>query len=188
MTEPHSPTIYTRLRAVHSALDAAGFEHAVGGAIALAVHVLEPRFTADIDLNVIADPEDPEPLLAALPPEITVHPLAARDLRATGQTRLIWPDPDTPVDLFLPQHPTFHRLVTDRAEEVDFLGEGIKVLSATDLMVFKMLFDRAKDWVDIEAMLQAGAGDPDEAAQWVSEFVGADDHRLARFARLRAGS
>lgn len=186
MAEPYHPTLLVRLRAVNAALTAAGYEHAVGGAIALAVHVRDPRFTSDIDLNVIADALHPEPLLACMPDGVVVHDSAAEEIRSSGQTRLIWPDPMTPVDLFLPQHPIYHRLVTDRAESADFLGAGIKVISATDLMVFKMMFNRSKDWVDIETLLEAGAGDPTEAARWIADFLGEDDVRLSRLRELVA--
>lgn len=183
--EPHLPLLLERLRAVHQHLDVAGFRHAFGGAVALGVHA-EPRATVDLDINVLSDPADPAPVLAAMPPGVEIPPTAVEELRARGQVRLHWPDPDTPIDLFLPQHPTFHRLVDERAEAADFLGAGVRVISATDLMVFKMLFDRRKDWADIEALLEAGAGDPDEAARWVGEIVGADDHRLVELAQLRA--
>ena len=171
--------LMTRLVSVHDALDAAGFDHAIGGAIALAIHA-EPRFTADIDLNVIADPAAPAALLAALPRDIAIHEAAEKEIREDGQTRLTWHDPETPLDLFLPQHPTYHQLVADRAILCEFPGATIKVITATDLMVFKMMFNRTKDWADIESLLAAGAGDPAEAAQWIAEFLGADDPRLAR--------
>lgn len=186
MAEPYAPVLLVRLQAIHVALEGAGFDHAVGGAIALAVHVEEPRFTADIDLNVIADPLHPEAMLDCLPEGITRHAAAVDQIRKDGQTRLIWPDPNTPVDLFLPQHLIYHRLVTDRAVPAAFLGEGIKVVSATDLMVFKMLFNRSKDWVDIESLLDAGAGDPVEAGRWISEFLGERDSRIDRLAALVA--
>lgn len=187
MPDPYTPLLLQRLRAIHAGLDVAGFEHCVGGAIALAVHVREPRFTADIDLNVMADPSQPEALWAALPDDVVVHDAAASEIRRDGQTRLIWPDPVTPVDLFLPQHPTFHQLVNDRAVPVDFLGEGIRVMSATDLIVFKSMFDRSKDWVDIETMIECGSGDVDEAVRWLTQFFGSDDSRIARLRRLEHG-
>lgn len=75
--------------------------------------------------------------------------------------------------------------MNDRAEPAEFLGDGVRVISATDLMVFKMLFDRRKDWADIEALLMAAAGDPDEAAAIVADIVGPHDHRLVELARVR---
>lgn len=179
------PLLLTRLQAIHDALDAAGFDHAVGGGIALAHHVEQPRFTADIDLNILADPDHPEHVLAAMPAAILVQEGAADELRSRGQVRLFWPEPTTPVDIFLPQHHAYHQLVTDRAMLSPYLGEGIKVLSATDLIVFKTLFDRSKDWVDIESMLENGAGDIDEVRIWLTEFLGPDDTRIARLDRLQ---
>jgi len=175
-----------RLIAVHQHLAAAGFDHAVGGALALSQHVFPPRGTADIALNVTADPAHPERLLAALPREVEVHTGAAEQLQSSGQVRLWWQSPTlaTPVDLFLPQHPTFHHLIVERAEPTIFFGTEIKTLTATDLMVFKMLSNRRKDWADIESLLRCGAGDTAEAAEWVASILGPDDSRFAQLQEL----
>ena len=173
------PQLFERLIAVHEALERGGFEHAIGGAIALSTHIRDPRTTRDIDLNIIANPARPEPLLACLPSEIQIHGGARNELMRDGQTRLIWPDPRTPVDIFLPQHPVFHHSVAARAQPIDFFGTPIKVLAATDLMVFKMLFNRGKDWVDIIEIVRAGTADTDEAKGWIAELLGEDDSRIA---------
>lgn len=94
------------------------------------------------------------------------------------------PHPDTALDLFLPQHPTYHRLVVERAVPVDFLGAGIKVITATDLVVFKALFNRSKDWVDIEALITESTPDIDEALRWLSEFLPEGDSRISRLRAL----
>lgn len=180
------PLILRRLVMLHESLEDAGLDHAVGGALALAFHVRDPRGTSDIDINVIADPNDPDTVLAALPPEITIHPGARDELKTTGQTRLIWPDPNTPVDVFLPQHPVFHRVAVERGVPIDMAGTELKVLTATDLMVFKMYYNRTKDWADIESLLEAGAGDPVEAGQWIEEFLGPHDPRLERLRQTLA--
>lgn len=177
------PLLLQRLRSVHESLHAGGFDHAVGGAIALAVHVREPRFTADIDLNVLADAQSPDPLLASLPSDLDEFPDAAQILRRDGQIRLFWRSPDTPLDLFLPQHPTFHALVISRAEPTGFLGAGIKVMQATDLIVFKALFNRSKDWVDIESLAENQAGDIDEATWWINTILADDGQRADRLRR-----
>lgn len=167
-----TPVLLQRLSTIHRSLDAAGLDHAVGGAIALAVHSRNPRFTADIDLNITVDPGDPDVLLRALPPQIVQDEDGVARLRAEQQTRLFWDGtPRTPVDLFLPAHPTFHASAVERAEPVEWL-DGVKALTATDLIVFKALFDRAKDWADIEDLAGQGAGDFAEAADWVESIVG----------------
>lgn len=179
-----TPLLLERLRSVHAALDAAGFDHAVGGAIALAVHTQDPRFTADIDLNVMADSTRPTRVLDALPAEIVRHRTAASEIRKDGQTRLHFPAPDTPLDLFLPQHETYHRLVQSRAVETNFLGAGIKVITATDLIVFKTMFSRSKDWVDIETLIAEGQGDLAESKRWLAEILGTDSAGVRRLSEL----
>jgi hypothetical protein len=51
--------------------------------------------------------------------------------------------------------------------------------------VLKALFARPRDWVDIEAMVEARSLDVDEAMRWVREIVG-EDPRVERLAELRA--
>lgn len=176
--------VLERTVALSQALAAAGLRHAIGGALALAYHVSEPRGTRDIDVNVSIDPAQPGPLFTALPPDISWSAgdvsRAARD----GQVRVFWPvegEQPLPVDLFLPQH-ELHAVVADRSEVVPMLDAWVPVLSATDLTIFKALFDRQKDWGDIEALLRFGTVDEAEVARWLTEIVGADDDRLPRLA------
>ena len=47
------------------------------------------------------------------------------------------------------------------------------------LAVFKAMFDRPKDWVDIEQMLVATSGlDVADVESWLERMVGNDDFRL----------
>jgi hypothetical protein len=147
--------IINRLNAIHEALERAGFVHAVGGAISLAARVSDPRATSDIDLNISAEASEAAAVLRSLPEEIEIPEDAISTIESEDQIRLFWPHPDTPVDLFFIAHPTFHRLVNERAERFDFGGTTpIKVMTATDLNIFKILFNRSQDWVDIEVMLR----------------------------------
>lgn len=184
MSEIHIPPLLRRLILIHRALDSAGFEHAVGGALALGQYALDARATYDIDLNVIANPLNPGPLLDSLPDEIEIPSSAIAQLRRDGQIRLNWPDPDTSVDLFLPQHPTLHHLVNQRARPFDYFGDEIRVLAPTDLVIFKALFNRPKDWVDIASLHDADVVDFGEAMMWVGEIVGADDARVDRLREI----
>lgn len=174
---------------VHRLLERTGVGHAIGGALALAYHVAEARATRDIDLNVSADPDRPQELFAVLPADVPWGPADVAAVRRTGQVRLRWPAPDggppIPLDLFFPQH-AFHDLVSRRAVLVAMLDATVPVVSATDLLVFKALFDRRKDWADIEALLRHGGVDVDEANGWLRDIVGADDKRLATLAHVVA--
>ena len=58
------------------------------------------------------------------------------------------------------------------------------MLTATDLMVFKMLFDRRKDWA-VESLIRADAGDAAEAGDWVAQIVGPSDQQLTKLQEIR---
>lgn len=62
--------------------------------------------------------------------------------------------------------------------------QRIPILTATDLMIFKMWFARRKDWADIEAMVQYGRADHFEAAAWIADLLGADDPHLATLQQI----
>lgn len=168
------------------ALHAAGIPHAFGGALALAFHVADPRGTNDIDVNVSFDPTRPRELFTALPTGILWSDADAERAARDGQVRLLWPLPEStvgrpvPVDLFLPQH-ALHDVAAARTEQVPMLDTTVPILSATDLTVFKALFDRTKDWADIEELLRYGEVDVDDVLRWLDGIVGSADPRLGRF-------
>lgn len=166
-----------RLVAVHEALAASALRHAFGGAIALAYCTEEPRGTRDIDVNVFVDLGAVDDVLLALPPEVSRPGAAVAQLRRDGQARLWWDD--TPVDLFLDVH-EFHLQVPLGVREVPFAGTTIPVLGCTDLVVFKVMFGRTKDWADIEEMVAAGAVDGAIALGWIAQLLGPDDPALRR--------
>lgn len=174
-------TLVDKVVAVARALEAADIPFAFGGALALAYATEEPRGTRDIDVNVFVPASDAERTFAALPAGVSSGPadieVAARD----DQVRLWWGD--TPVDVFFSAG-SFHRGVAERVESVDFAGTTISVLGADDLAVFKVLFDRSKDWVDIEAMLDSCTLDLDEVIRSVRNLLG-EDPRVERLRALR---
>ncbi|MDQ1246729.1 MAG: hypothetical protein QG597_1097, partial [Actinomycetota bacterium] len=102
------------------------------------------------------------------------------ELAATGQTRLWWDN--TPVDLFFDTH-NFHRIVASRVRQVPFTDRTIPVLDCTCLAVFKAMFDRTKDWADLEAMTSAGQLDVVAVGALLQDILG-DDPRLAKLASL----
>jgi hypothetical protein len=160
-----------QLLAVHDALDAAGIPHAIGGAIALGYCTLEPRGTRDVDVNVFVGPERARDVFAALPAGVEFSGVLLEQAERDGQVRLRWGI--TPIDLFLSVLP-FHDHVAAHLREVPFEGRTIPVLDCMALAVFKAMFDRPRDWVDIEAMVEARALDLEEARRWVVEMVGED--------------
>jgi hypothetical protein len=170
-----------RVLAVHDALRAAGFPHAIGGAIALGYCTLEARGTQDIDVNVFVSPSRTRDVFAVLPEGVKV---TGRDLEVAqrdGQVRLMWDA--TPIDLFFSVLP-FHDEVQRNIRHVSFGERTIPVVDCTSLAVFKTMFARPRDWVDIEAMVEARSLDVDEAIRWVREMAG-DEERVRKLTALR---
>jgi len=166
------------LFAVHDSLEQAGIPHAVGGAIALAYCTLDPRGTRDLDFNVFVSPQRAREVLAALPEGVEVSGERLEQLERDGQVRL--KAGLTPVDLFLSVLP-FHDHVAEQVRQVPFEGRTIPVLSCTALVVFKAMFDRTRDWADIEGMVEAQSFDAAEASHWIREMLG-DDRRVEQLA------
>lgn len=168
------------LFAVHDSLDRARVPHAIGGAIALAYCTLDPRGTRDLDVNVFVGPDRARDVLAALPEQVEVSGRQLEALERQGQVRLR--SGITPVDLFLSVLP-FHDHVARHVRNVPFEGRTIPVLDCTALAVFKAMFDRPRDWADIEAMVEARSLDVAEATGWIQEMIG-DDPRVAKLSDL----
>ena len=166
---------------MHDALDAVDHPHAFGGAIALAYCTGEPRGTRDLDVNVFAEPASAQEVLSALPPDVEVHDKDVRAAEAEGQVRVWWGD--TPIDLFFDLH-DFHAEIAARRVLVPFEGHEIPVLECTDLAVFKALFDRTRDWADIEDMAAAGTLDIPRVQAGLTKFSGVDAPGIARLQKL----
>jgi len=167
-----------KVLAIHAGLDAAGIDHLFGGALALAYYTLDPRGTHDIDVNVSVDAEEAPLVFAALPAAISHDEGDLVRVRRDGQVRLWWGErPEgTPIDLFFPQHELHAAVAAGRVLQ-PFEGRLLPFLSATHLTVFKSLFARGKDWLDIEAMLRADTVDIAEVRRWLELLMGADDER-----------
>jgi hypothetical protein len=171
-------TLQERLLALHQALDEAGVPHAFGGAIALAYYTREPRGTRDIDCNVFVPATNASVALAALPEGIERPKDVERVIARDGQIRLWWDD--TPVDLFFDYVPV-HGQAAANARRVPFAGTEIPILGPVELTTFKVMFDRTRDWADVEAILEAGKVDPDAVQATLRSLLDADDPRLTRF-------
>jgi hypothetical protein len=170
-------TLPERLVALHRALGRRRIPHAFGGAIALAYWTLEPRGTRDIDVNVFIPASDAERLLRALPGGVAQPQGTAEVIARDGQIRLWWDD--TPLDLFFDYVP-FHEEAARNRRTVPFEGTRIPVLGPTELAVFKAMFDRTRDWADVEAMAAAGTLDVGAVKKALGTLIDDDDQRFAR--------
>ena len=170
----------SRIVAVHEMLDSMRVPHQFGGAIALAWY-RSPRATTDIDLNVTLYPSEAEPVLGALSHlGVSVSEPDRAAIERDGQARLDWDG--SYLDIFFATL-DLHREMEARSHEVAFGPVHIPILSPEHLIVCKAIFDRPKDWVDIEEIV--GWGTKVEGAsvlRWIDELLGADSAQHERLA------
>jgi hypothetical protein len=175
-------TLPERLVELHRALTRRNLPHAFGGAIALAYWTLDPRGTSDIDVNVFVPATNCARALDALPDGIEQPEGTEETIRGDGQIRLWWDE--TPVDLFFDYAPVHADAARER-QTVPFAGTEIPVLGPIELTVFKAMFDRTRDWADIEAMIAADVLDLDAVRDSLRAMLGPEDHRFVKLEEAR---
>ncbi|HEY2283541.1 MAG TPA: hypothetical protein VGH60_08335 [Solirubrobacteraceae bacterium] len=173
-----------RIVAVHEMLDSMRVPHQFGGAVALAWY-RSPRATTDVDLNVTVAPEDAEPVLGAITHlGVTVSPTDRVAIERDGQARLDWDG--SYLDLFFATL-DLHRAMAKDLRRVNFGPVQIPILSPEHLIVCKAVFDRPKDWVDIEEMVGWGTEiEEAEVLRWIDEILGRSSEQHARLVELLA--
>jgi len=164
-------------------LERARIPHAFGGAIAL-VYWSEPRGTVDIDINVFLPATDCSRVFSLLNGHgIPTTPEMEKEALDREQVRVDWEG--TPVDLFFAYDP-FHASCNERSAVVDFYGQPIRVLAAEDIVIFKTLYNRPKDWTDIEQLLSIQGRDLDTTyvRGWLGRMLGEGDSAVDRLEAL----
>jgi hypothetical protein len=178
VSEPPEPSLPEKVLTVHRGLVAVRVAHAFGGALALAYYA-EPRATVDIDLNVFVAPAAHATVEQALTP-LGVTALDPAVAERDGQCRVWWGR--TPIDLFF-AYDEIHEAMRRGTRTVPFGEDRIPVLSPEHLLVCKIVFDRPKDWLDIEQVLVCTEDlDTDEIGRAIERLLGPDDPRGQRFA------
>ncbi len=86
------------------------------------------------------------------------------------------------VDLFAPSIP-FHAVAAETVVSAEIGGQRVPVLSAEALAVFKLLFFRPKDLLDLRTLVRRRASELD--SKWVrthvAEMMGSDDERVVEW-------
>ena len=175
-------SLATKIVSLHEMLEAAGVPHQFGGAIALSWY-RNPRATTDIDVNVTLPPEAAGPILAMVSRlGVRVTPEDRAAIAGDGQARLDWDG--SYLDVFFATM-DLHIEMAERARVVRFGPVDIPILAPEDLIVCKAIFDRPKDWLDIEEILRWGTEvDATRTLLWVGEILGPDAEQSQRLAEL----
>jgi hypothetical protein len=178
------PSLPEKVIVIHEAFGGAKVPYALGGALALAYYA-EPRATIDIDVNVFLPAErwrDAVDVLDVV--GVDCSELEPAAVERNGQCRLWWGD--NPVDLFF-AYDSIHDEMRKQTRRVPFAGIAVPILGPEHLAVCKAMFDRRKDWLDIEQMLIATDDlDVSEVEGWLARMVGAEDARVKRLQELKA--
>jgi Fe-S-cluster formation regulator IscX/YfhJ len=166
---------------VDSALREAGIPYAFGGAIALAFCTRAARGTTDLDVNIFLAADKAPSVFECLAEQVRWTPEDLAAVKRDEQVRL-WSKTGFAVDLFF-AYDDFHTVAGRRVHSVAFGSVEIPVLDCTDLAVFKAMFNRTKDWADIEAALAGGTVDLRRLRTWITRLAGVNDPRHASIDR-----
>ncbi len=173
-----TPSLPEKIVAIHDCLSQGKIDHAFGGALALAFYG-EPRTTIDIDLNVFIPPSGYGVLRNLLGPLGISDEVDIDVLEREGQCRLWWDD--TPIDLFF-AYDKFHDAMEEDRRLVPFADSKLPILAPEHLVICKAIFDRRKDWLDIEQILVCVESfDVEEVHRWLVRILDKSDLRLQRF-------
>jgi hypothetical protein len=167
-------------------LEAAGCEYALGGAIALGFWA-EPRGTLDVDVTLylpLGDPAGCTRLLEQIGCQFDGR-RAHETLQEHGFCQVHFLD--IRLDVFLPMA-AFYDVAKARRREVPLGSRRAYIWDAETLCVFKMMFFRQKDLVDVQSILRSQGALLDR--QWIEQrlldLYGKRDPRRSRWRELAA--
>jgi hypothetical protein len=170
--------------ALARAFDAHGVPYALGGALAYGIWGI-PRATLDVDVNVFVEDHELPKVFDAL----ASLGIAVDAVRLTSESSarglMVVRFGSYRIDLFTPSIP-FSREAQRRRRLVQIEGEGVYFLSAEALSVFKLLFFRPKDIVDLERLIAVQGAQLDVAyvRKELSALMGEDDERVRKWDEL----
>jgi hypothetical protein len=139
---------------MHEFLDRLEIAHAFGGALALAYYA-DPRGTMDIDVNIFVGFGSAESVVDAMGELQLQAETASSEWLPVAGIRLTRRSDGATVDLFFSIDETAYTEIRDRIQRFPFADRpDVPFLSAEDLVMFKISFNRAKDWVDIRNLVE----------------------------------
>jgi hypothetical protein len=183
MDEKHelAPDLIELLPRLARAIEREQEEYVVGGAIALG-YWANPRATVDIDLTIFLPHTEPARCVNFLH-RIGCDVLATKAIPTITEHGFCQTKVDgIRVDVFFPSS-DFYKTAKKRARQVDLEGQPIMIWDAESICVFKMMFFRKKDFLDVEQVLRTQGDRLDR--QWVRErlveLFGQRDPRISQW-------
>jgi predicted nucleotidyltransferase len=155
------------LLAVHAVLDAADIPHALCGGLAANLYRTEVRATSDVDLVIAIGPSR----LLDLVGTFTEEGWRVESFwRKSEQIRLS--RSDLPRVDCLVATTDYERAAIDRAIPAEIAGREVRVLTPEDLIVFKLVAGRARDYEAVAAIINARGGklDVEYIRGWLEQY------------------
>jgi hypothetical protein len=184
IAQPEPPDAHEVARELAVAITAAGYDYAIGGAIALG-YCTPPRGTIDADVTIYIPQTQAQEcvrLLQRIGCELDSQQTIQK-LRDDGFCRVTYHD--RTVDVFLPIV-DFYQHARQRRQRVPMGETEVYIWDAETLCVFKMMFFRRKDLADVESILQSQRGNLDRA--WIEarliEMFGERNPRVSQWREL----
>ncbi len=179
--EPYDPL--DAALAIARAFEGRGISYAIGGAIAYGLWAV-PRATIDVDVNVFVGEEDLDAVfevLASIGVRIDAEAARAQNARDgmfVGRWSLYR------IDVFTPSI-DFSREAERTRVRHEIGGSEAWFLSAEAIAVFKLLFFRAKDLVDLERLVALRSElDVAYVRRQIVAMMGESDERVARWDQI----
>lgn len=173
-------------RLVADALEEQRLPYAIGGGISYGLWA-PPRATNDADVNVFVEPARFGEVVAALQRAgVSVDAAAALRGMEEGGQFVAYFGPWR-IDVYVPSIDFSWEAHRTRREK-EWHGRFYWFLAPEALCVFKLLYFRPKDLVDLERLLTTQGRRLDAAyvRRWIADMMGEDDVRVARWDELTA--
>ena len=167
-----------------AALDQADVPYAIGGALAFGLWG-DPRGTHDVDINLFIDHDALDGALDVLESAgVELDRQAAHEADRRGDVIIGWHS-GLRVDFFTPSIPFSWEAMQKTVRVESALGEAA-YLSAESIAVFKLMFFRPKDLLDVEKLIEVQGKSLDLAyiRDWIVEMMGEVDERTVALDKL----
>ncbi|HEX9711527.1 MAG TPA: hypothetical protein VGB52_03115 [Actinomycetota bacterium] len=160
-------TLTDALLAVHDILEAVGVPHALCGGLAANLYREEVRATSDVDLAVAVGPAH----IVDLVKRFADHGWRAEPYWRQGE-QLRLTRGDLPRVDCLVATTDYERTAIERSTLATIEGHELHVLAAEDLIVFKLVAGRARDYEAVAAIINARGGrlDVEYIKGWLEQF------------------
>lgn len=143
-------SLVDELRAVHQVLEEAHVANALCGGMAANLYRTGVRATTDVDVYIACS----APELVRLAKAFEERGWAAHPAWRKAELLRLERDDKPKVDLLVAAT-QFERLAVERARQAQIEDLRIRVLRAEDLIVFKLVAGRVRDYADVAAIINA---------------------------------